>query len=583
MATENGDNNSDDHHGLKTCLVLGGRGFVGRVLVERLLRLGNWIVRIADYTQSPQLEPSELLLSEAFSSRRASYFHVDVRNKPQIIKAMGGVSAVFYTESIASFPRDFFSCYTIIVQGAKNVVKACRECKVKHLIYNSSADVVFDGSRNLCNGDESLPYPSNFENMVTDLKSQAEALILFANEVDGLLTCALRPCNVFGPGDNQLMPSLVNMAHSSWTKFIIGSSENMSDFTYVDNVAHAHICAEESLSSQMVSASGKVFFITNLEPMKVRDFVPLVLESFGYQRPIFNLPAWVIRYFCLLVKLMHLKLNSEKIERCMLIYDVAKLVSHTRTFSCSAAETHLGYSPIVSLEEGAALTVDSFSALAKDSPLRRYNDPDEPSKVDKLLGGGKVADILLWRDEKKTFICFLLLVLLYYWFFLSGRTFITSAAKLLLMIIVSLYGYRMLPANIRRFTFPRVSSTCCEVSKVDMRNSFLAMTCMWNELSLVTRLLARGEDWRTFLKVSAFLYLCKLIVPHFLTVAIGIALVLAFTLFFVYEQYEEDIDGMAKVAISSLRKTMISSARNLPMSLTSVLLNCEPLKEKKSS
>lgn len=33
----------------------------------------------------------------------------------------------------------------------------------------------------------------------------------------------------------------------------------MSDFTYVDNVAHAHICAEESLSSQMVSASGKVF------------------------------------------------------------------------------------------------------------------------------------------------------------------------------------------------------------------------------------------------------------------------------------------------------------------------------------
>ncbi|XP_022874654.1 3beta-hydroxysteroid-dehydrogenase/decarboxylase-like isoform X1 [Olea europaea var. sylvestris] len=281
MATENGGSNSDV---LKTCLVLGGRGFIGRVLVERLLKLGNWVVRVADYTESPQLEPSELLLSDAFSSARASYFHVDVRNKPQIIKAMEGVSVVFYTESMASFPRDFFSYYTIIVQGAKNVIKACRECKVKHLIYNSSADVVFDGSRNICNVDESLPYPNQFENMVADLKSQAEALVLFANKVDGLLTCALRPCNVFGPRDNQLMPSLINMANSSWAKFIIGSSENMSDFTYVDNVAHAHICAEESLSSQMVSASGKVFFITNLEPMKVRDFVPLVLESFGYQR-----------------------------------------------------------------------------------------------------------------------------------------------------------------------------------------------------------------------------------------------------------------------------------------------------------
>ncbi|KAL8487171.1 hypothetical protein ACS0TY_023730 [Phlomoides rotata] len=29
---------------------------------------------------------------------------------------------------------------------------------------------------------------------------------------------------------------------------IIESGDNLWDFTYVDNVAHAHICAEESLS-----------------------------------------------------------------------------------------------------------------------------------------------------------------------------------------------------------------------------------------------------------------------------------------------------------------------------------------------
>lgn len=43
--------------------------------------------------------------------------------------------------------------------GAKNVVNACRECKVKRLIYNSSADVVIDITRDILNGDESLPYP----------------------------------------------------------------------------------------------------------------------------------------------------------------------------------------------------------------------------------------------------------------------------------------------------------------------------------------------------------------------------------------------------------------------------------------
>jgi len=43
--------------------------------------------------------------------------------------------------------------------GAKNVISACRECRVKRLIYNSSADVVFDGLHDIRNGDESLAYP----------------------------------------------------------------------------------------------------------------------------------------------------------------------------------------------------------------------------------------------------------------------------------------------------------------------------------------------------------------------------------------------------------------------------------------
>lgn len=42
--------------------------------------------------------------------------------------------------------------------GAKNVINACRECNVKRLIYNSTADVVFDGSHDINSGDESLPY-----------------------------------------------------------------------------------------------------------------------------------------------------------------------------------------------------------------------------------------------------------------------------------------------------------------------------------------------------------------------------------------------------------------------------------------
>lgn len=40
----------------------------------------------------------------------------------------------------------------------KNIINACRECKVKRLIYNSTADVVLDSSHDIHNGNETLLY-----------------------------------------------------------------------------------------------------------------------------------------------------------------------------------------------------------------------------------------------------------------------------------------------------------------------------------------------------------------------------------------------------------------------------------------
>ena len=57
-----------------------------------------------------------------------------------------------------------------------------------------------------------------FPSMLTDFKAQAEALIKFANNRDGLLTCALRSSIVFGPGDTEFVPFLVNLAKSGYAK-----------------------------------------------------------------------------------------------------------------------------------------------------------------------------------------------------------------------------------------------------------------------------------------------------------------------------------------------------------------------------
>jgi nucleoside-diphosphate-sugar epimerase len=108
-----------------------------------------------------------------------------------MIAAIEGSFVVFYMDDINLQRDDIYNWYMIIVQGngslffnqagaflhwnflqevmivcimnfhsgAKNVINACRECKVRRLIYNSSADVVFDGLHDINNGDECLTYP----------------------------------------------------------------------------------------------------------------------------------------------------------------------------------------------------------------------------------------------------------------------------------------------------------------------------------------------------------------------------------------------------------------------------------------
>lgn len=59
------------------------------------------------------------------------------------------------------------------------------------------------------------------DDMLSDLKAQAEALILSVNDLDGLLTCSLRPSNVFGPGDAEFVPYFLKLARYGFAKVVL--------------------------------------------------------------------------------------------------------------------------------------------------------------------------------------------------------------------------------------------------------------------------------------------------------------------------------------------------------------------------
>ncbi|VAH85921.1 unnamed protein product [Triticum turgidum subsp. durum] len=348
------------------CAVTGGRGFMARHLVMALLRSGDWRVLITDLGPEATLSPAENggLLGAALRDGRAVYASADVCQLPQLTKALEGVDTVFHTAAPDHTNNNFKLHYKVNVDGTKNVIEACRKCKVKTLIYTSSGGVVFDGVHGLFGVDESTPYPDKFPDAYTQTKAEAEKLVIRANGKNDLVTCCIRPGSIFGPGD-MIVPILVSCGGMM---FVIGDGNNCDDFVYVENVVHGHICAEKTLSTKDGAnrSGGKAYFITNMEPTNMWDFFYMVLEEFGYKRrfrlrihanllmPITYLLDWSYANIFSLYG-MH--------QPSMLTSARIKYVTLNRTYNCKNATEQLGYKPIVSLKEGVKMTTEFYKHL----------------------------------------------------------------------------------------------------------------------------------------------------------------------------------------------------------------------------
>ncbi|RZC65851.1 hypothetical protein C5167_009533 [Papaver somniferum] len=371
------------------CVVTGGRGFAARHLVTMLIESREWLVRVADLGPEIKLEPyeEEGVLGEALRSGRAQYVSADLRDKAQVIKALEG-QRLFSTWLFMINNHKLH--YSVNVEGTKNIIDACVECKVKRLIHTSSPSVVFDGVHGTDNADESMPYPSKHNDSYSATKTEGEVLALKANGKNGLPTCCIRPSSIFGPGDRLLVPSLVTAARAGKSKFIIGDGNNFYDFTYVENVAHAHICAEKALSSGgeiPERAAGQAYFITR--PMKFWEFVAVILDGLGYES--IKIPVPVMKPIAQLVALTYKVLGPYGMPVPQLTPSRISLLTCNRTFSCSKAKDRIFYTPIVSLQEGLKRTIDSYSHLRADLTKR-----EGPSKSYLLLGSGKDMNPFLY-------------------------------------------------------------------------------------------------------------------------------------------------------------------------------------------
>ncbi|KAK4435777.1 3beta-hydroxysteroid-dehydrogenase/decarboxylase isoform 2 [Sesamum alatum] len=533
------------------CVVTGGRGFAARHLVVMLIKYGMFSVRVADLGPTIKLDADEEngVLGEALKSGRAQYVSADLRDKSQVLKVFHGADVVFHMAAPDSSINNRQLHYSVNVQGTKNVIDACVELKIKRLIYTSSPSVVFDGVNGIFNGNESLPYPPKHNDFYSATKAEGEALVIKSNGSNGLRTCCIRPSSIFGPGDKLLVPSLVAAARAGKSKFIIGDGNNMYDFTYVENVAHAHICAERALASDGMAAekaAGQAYFITNMEPIKFWEFMSLILEGLGYERPKTKIPAFVVMPIAHMVALIYKLLAPFGMKVPQLTPSRIRLLSRSRTFDCSKANDLLGYTPIVPLQEGLRRTIESYPHLRADVRTKR----DGPSKSELILGSGKVADTLLWRDKKQTLTVLLILAALYFNFIATGYTVVTAVSNLLLMASVFLLIHGKLPQKILGYKIEKIPESRFYVSEAASHQFALSVASWWNSVVSDLKSLCSGNDFMLFLKVVLSLLFLSILGAVSLHNAFVIGLPFAFISFVVYEKKEEEIDNLVRKFLS---------------------------------
>jgi len=316
-------------------LVTGASGFLGGAIVRQLLAAGHE-VRGACRNAVPELE-----------ALGVEILRIDLRDRDAAIAACRGSDVVFHTAGLAGMAGPWKRYYDSNVAATMHIVAGCLQHGVGRLVFTSSPSVVFDGA-DQCGIDESAPYPKRWLCHYQHSKALAERHALEASGRGGLLTCALRPHLVWGPGDRHLVPGLIQRrrANRLWQ---VGDGSNRIDTIYIDNAAEAHLLAAQSLVPG-AAAAGRAYFISQGEPIHCWQWINQILALVGLaptpRRISLRAATWLGAAMEGLFRIVP-GAGEPPLTRF-----IAAQLGRSHFYDISRAKRDLGYEPRVSTAEG---------------------------------------------------------------------------------------------------------------------------------------------------------------------------------------------------------------------------------------
>lgn len=317
-------------------LVTGGGGFLGQALCRGLVERGHQVLSF-NRGHYPALH-----------ALGVGQIRGDLADANAVRHAAGGVEAIFHNAAKAGAWGSYDSYHRANVVGTENVLTACRVQGIGRLIYTSTPSVTHRATHPVEGGSAAdVPYSDDFQAPYAATKAIAEKAVLAANDAQ-LATIALRPRLIWGPGDNQLLPRIVERAKAGRLR-IVGDGLNKVDITYIDNAAQAHFDAFEHLAVGAACA-GKAYFISNGEPWPMGELLNALLKAAGappVNKKLSFKAAYRIGAICeRLWPLLRLR-GEPPMTRFL-----AEQLSTTHWYDMTPAKRDFGYAPRVDMREG---------------------------------------------------------------------------------------------------------------------------------------------------------------------------------------------------------------------------------------
>jgi UDP-N-acetylglucosamine/UDP-N-acetyl-alpha-D-glucosaminouronate 4-epimerase len=313
-------------------LVTGGAGFIGSHLVEALLRRGESIAVLDDFSTGRRDNLEAALGSLPAGAPKPDMIQGDIRDRAIVQRAVRGVSHVLHQAALPSVARsveDPIASHEVNASGTLVLLIAARDAGVKRFVYASSSSAYGD-SQELPKVETMVPAPLS---PYAVSKLAGEYYCRVAQALYGLETVSLRYFNIFGPRQDPtsqyaaVVPNFVTAALTGRPPVVHGDGLQSRDFTYIDNAVQANLKACEAPSD----ATGRVYNIACGTSATLLDLLHILERVTGAKiRPVHDGPR-------------------------------PGDVRHSLA-SIDQARRGLGYEPVVGLEEGMRRTVAALRA-----------------------------------------------------------------------------------------------------------------------------------------------------------------------------------------------------------------------------